>query len=183
MTRLTVLAFSILAFLLAWHLRGCTIPDVQTSSALVDTVFIERPLTIRDTIRVRDVVVETVTRFQPVEVERLRVDTVHAPVDLGRYTLAPTRPLHFERGRAVVTTFDPESHAWQQVRYQVPVKRWSVGVTSRLLYVPSLGVAQVSAGPSVRLGGFGIGGGSAFSLFEPGPPVWFGSFSYTLPLL
>ncbi len=148
-------------------------------------MFVDRPLTVRDTIRVRDVVVERVDVFRPVEVERLRVDTIYAPVDLGRYTLAPPKPLHFERsGRtAVVTSFDPDSRAWQQVRYQVPVKRWSVSLTGSMLYVPQAGRLGTTVGPRVRWDRWSVGGGIGAPVVGDGDPFWYGSLSYSLPLL
>lgn len=182
------------ALCLGFYLRGC-LPPREDASMRADTVYVDRPLLVRDTVR-QEVPVR-VTVFERVEVEKLRVDTVARPVSLERYTLAPPRPLQFRRGHAatmvaIVTTFDPEAGRWQQASYAVPVKRWDVSVTSSLLWLAHTeqgsGSIAATVAPAVRVGRVRVEGGVVVPLHrveEGSSSVGlrpFGRLTYTLPV-
>ena len=177
MTKLTVLAFSVLAFLLAWHLRGCTSPaSTSTTTAAADTVFVDRPLLKRDTVRVS--VPERVTVYRTVT--ETRVDTVRLPADLSDYRVTTPRPLDVGSRRVTLTAFDPVALRWEQQTYRVPERNWSLSVSASALAVHTAAGDRVSVGPRLSLRYRRLTVGGAYMIAPDGSGVPSVSASYAL---
>ena len=93
--------------------------------APTDTVFVDRQLTKRDTIRV----------IQPKEVKvfrtvtETRVDTIHVPVNLTPVGVVGAQPITRTKGNALtLTTFDLGRQAWTQQTFTLPPQQWGIGL-------------------------------------------------------
>ena len=98
----------------------------RVDSAPPDTVFIDRQLTVRDTIRTLDPV--TVTVYQ--EVEKVRVDSVLVPVDFGVAGVIGASPVTIDHGNFVLTSFDPRGGRFVQQTYSVPPRKWGLSASA-----------------------------------------------------
>ena len=177
MTRLTVLAFSVLAFLGAWYLRGCTSPaPTSTTTAAADTVFVDRPLLRRDTVRVS--VPDRVTVYRTVT--ETRVDTVRIPVDLTDYRVTTPRPLNLGSRTATLTLFNPSTSAWEQQTYHVPERNWGFNLSASVLAMQTAEGTRLSVGPSASLRYRRLTLNGAYLVTPDGSGVPSASLSYAL---
>lgn len=93
-----------------------------------DTVYVDRPLLKRDTVRV----------VEPVEVkvfhtvQELRTDTVRVPVGFNYVGVIGERPITYtnKRDKLVLTSFDTRLQAFTQRTYSLPQRKWGIGLYS-----------------------------------------------------
>lgn len=143
----TLLIAVLLSLAGGYVLRGCTGTQGEDRTTVqADTVFVDRLLVERDTIRVS--VPERVTIYRTVT--DLRIDTIRVPANLGEYRVTTPRPLHVTSRRVMLTAFDPSTSRWEQQSYAVPERRFSAGLTVGGGYLPLASAPYVSVGASAR---------------------------------
>ena len=133
---------SLVVLLLAIGMYSCGRNSVEPQiETLTETVYRDREIRIRDTVRV--VEPHTEIQYKTIEVEKLRIDTVLVPVGFQHAGLVSATPITRKGQSLVLTTFDLNKQAFTQRRYEVPERRllWSV--------MPS--VSHESAALSVNL--------------------------------
>lgn len=130
-TALLIVAAVIFILGISFHARFLDKDDIQT---VTDTVWVDRPLAVKDTadadtpvtVVVHDKPVETV----PVVVEApenfVEVDSsgIHQPVFLG----IDHNAVHVGRNRIRVVAYDFQLERWVQQIYAVPEQKWDYGV-------------------------------------------------------
>lgn len=115
-----------------------------SNNALVpapDTVYVDRPLLKRDTVKV----------VQPVEVkvfhtvQELRTDTVRVPVNFNPAAVIGANPVTQRRGKLTLTSFDLQQNAFTQRTYSLPARKWGISLHTKATYFKSF------AEPSITL--------------------------------
>jgi hypothetical protein len=120
---------------------GCRIsPDPEKPAT--DTVYVDRPLVVRDTVKFT--VAETVTVYEPGEtvvVERC-LEVPEQFVDVRADTVVPTFRGVRDSGvlvradRVRLTTWDFALGTWVQHEYRVPNRRWDWGIDLESTFYP-----------------------------------------------
>ena len=92
----------------------------------IDTVYAERALVKRDTLRVYEPY--QVTIFDTLKVTELRTDTIKVPVNFGVSGVIGENPVTRKGRDLVLTSFDLGQNAFVQRAYAVPRRRFTKGL-------------------------------------------------------
>ena len=138
----------VLAVIATWQVRGCTMPGTPAGQVDPDTIYAERTITLRDTIR--HTVPDTRTIY-----ERTR-DTVYiripvpdpAASDFLPNGVVSTNPIYVDDGSffrspsITLTYWQPDSLRFEQAQYDVPTPSWALW--------PDVGAEYVAGALAVR---------------------------------
>lgn len=92
----------------------------------IDTLFVDRPLEVRDTVNI----------YQPYQVtvydtvETTRVDTIRVAENFNYTGLVARSPVTLDKSGFTLTTFDLDRQSFVQQHYDIPTPDWSFGVFS-----------------------------------------------------
>lgn len=92
----------------------------------IDTVHVDRPIQVRDTINILQPY--QVTVFDTVQT--LRVDTIRVASDFAYTGVVSSNPITLDRSGFTLTRFDLERQSFVQSHYKLPTPKWSFGVFS-----------------------------------------------------
>lgn len=129
---LILLVFALL-LLLAGRRWGVSSVDVYPQT---DTVYVDKPLPSRDTIRVE--VPRTHVVYRTVR-DTVRIE-VPVPRGFSPNGLIPRNPLRFDRRHAVLTYWSPSSSAFVQDRYEIPKRKTGAYLAARGVLWPDFGL-------------------------------------------
>ena len=128
---------------------------VGSSSTDVDTLYVERTVTRRDTVTVDRPVTRVIYERHT---DTVRVE-VPVPVGLDRIGIISPTPIRVEGRDVRLTWWDPDSLRWQQDVYTVPRPRWRFVPASVSASALLPGAIALSAGPSLTRGAWTLSAG------------------------
>lgn len=138
----------IIAFIAGWFV-GRGLPQ---NAPEPEIVYVNRdaPDYVGPMVRMGNIIAEPlqptqIFRYRILPIEKLRVDTVFVPKDFNIAGVIDRNPIAFNRSNIILTYFDPDSLRFQQIRYQLPQRDFSLSLqahsfTNLQLFDPHVGI-------------------------------------------